>query len=170
MRLILGPERHWRRAAVQARSADLLLLRSPDAPPTAVEGFGRRLELRFNDIAEPRGGLVAPTAEMVATLLAFGRAASDLAVFCYAGVSRSTAAAYALACQASPVGEEARLAARLRRLSPSATPNPLVVALADLALSRDGRMSRAIAAIGRGAEAFDGPLVDWRLDGDAAGD
>jgi len=170
VRLILGPERHWRRAAALADEADLILLRSPDTPATRVEGFNRRLELRFNDIAEPRDGLLAATADMIAELLAFGRASAAITVLCYAGVSRSTAVGYALACQALPTGEEARLAASLRSISPSATPNALVVALADTALGRQGRMSRAVAAIGRGSEAFEGPLSDWRIDGDAAGD
>ncbi|PZQ65414.1 MAG: protein tyrosine phosphatase [Phenylobacterium zucineum] len=166
MRLIVGPERHWR-AGCLLRGADALLLRSPDAPPVEA---GRALELRFNDIAEPRPGLVAPDAQIVARILAFGAAPRTLAIHCYAGVSRSTAAAYALACQHAGPGSEERLALDLRRLSPAATPNSLMVALADDALNRAGRMSAAIAAIGRGAEAFEGPLFEWRLDPHPAGD
>jgi len=164
LRLIVGPA--WRLAEQPGlwRAADLLLLRSPGAEPPALGSTGRRLELSFNDIAESRPGLVAPDAAMVSDLLDFGRASSALAVACYAGVSRSTAAAYALACQASAPGVEDRLALTLRRLSPAATPNPLMVALADAALGRDGRMVRAIAAIGRGAEAFEGPLFVWMME------
>jgi predicted protein tyrosine phosphatase len=165
MRLIVGPERHW-----QAGGADLLLLRSPDAAPFPATGEGRRLELRFNDIAEPRAGLVAPNAAILAHILAFGGASHTLAIHCYAGVSRSTAAAYALACQHAGPGAEARLAEDLRRLSPAATPNPLMVALADEALGRGGRMIAAIAAIGRGAEAFEGPFFAWRVDPHPTGD
>jgi predicted protein tyrosine phosphatase len=44
----------------------------------------------------------------------------------------------------------------LRRASPSATPNRLLVSHADAILKRDGRMVAAVNAIGRGAEAFEG--------------
>jgi predicted protein tyrosine phosphatase len=40
-------------------------------------------------------------------------------------------------------------------LSPTAFPNPLMVALADGILGRNGRMSAAVAAIGRGVDAFE---------------
>lgn len=115
------------------------------------------LTLRFHDISEPREGYLAPSAEMVAQALAFANADdAPLVVHCYAGVSRSTAIAYAIACSRQPARDEAEIAVELRRLSPSATPNPLIVALADTQLGRDGRMVAAIAAIGRGAEAFEG--------------
>jgi predicted protein tyrosine phosphatase len=55
------------------------------------------------------------------------------------------------------------LAAQLRTLCPEATPNALMVALADTILRRDGAMSRAIAGIGRGVDAFEGTVIDWRF-------
>ncbi|GLK81521.1 tyrosine phosphatase family protein [Methylopila turkensis] len=124
------------------------------------------LALRFHDIAEPRAGLVAPTAGMVEEALAFA-AADDgpLVVHCYAGVSRSTAMAYAIACAREPGRDESELADELRRLSPTATPNRLIVALADAALARAGRMSAAIARIGRGEETFEGEPFALRLAG-----
>ena len=67
-------------------------------------------------------------------------------------MSRSTAAAFILACQREPGLSEVDIAAALRSASPIATPNPLMVALADAALGRNGRMIAAIAAIGRGAD------------------
>ncbi|MFD1331733.1 protein tyrosine phosphatase, partial [Methylopila musalis] len=116
----------------------------------------------------PRPGYAAPERAHVAAALAFaGRDARPLIVQCYAGVSRSPAMAYALACAAWPDRDEAALAAELRRLSPSATPNPRIVALADDLLGRDGRMRAAIAALGRGAEAYEGEMFAWSL-GDAA--
>ena len=56
----------------------------------------------------------------------------------------------------SDTADEAELAARLRKASPSATPNARLVAIADAMLGRDGRMREAIAGIGRGADAFEG--------------
>ena len=73
-------------------------------------------------------------------------------VQCWAGVSRSTAAAYVVACALEGEGREADVARRLREAAPFATPNPLIVALADAQLGREGRMVEAVAAIGRGAE------------------
>jgi predicted protein tyrosine phosphatase len=82
-------------------------------------------------------------------------------VHCYAGVSRSTAAAYVTVCTLNPGRSEASIAQALRRASPTATPNIRIVALADDMLGRNGRMVDAIAAIGPGALAEARP---FRLD------
>lgn len=71
---------------------------------------------------------------------------------CWAGVSRSPAAAYVIACTLSHEGQEASLARELRLAATFATPNLRLIALADRALGRQGRMIDAIRAIGRGAE------------------
>lgn len=115
------------------------------------------LTLYFHDISEPLDGLVPPTAADVDKALAFAAAgAGPILVHCYAGVSRSTAMAFAIACAREPGRDEFELAATLRRLSPTATPNRLIVRLADDSLGREGRMVAAIEAIGRGADAFEG--------------
>jgi predicted protein tyrosine phosphatase len=44
----------------------------------------------------------------------------------------------------------------LRQRSPTATPNARLVALADAALKREGRMIAAIEKIGRGEDCFEG--------------
>ena len=75
---------------------------------------------------------------------------------CWAGISRSTAAAYILAIAINPDLDKEALAQELRRRAPSATPNPLLVSMADEKLGRGGRMVAAIARIGRGADAFSG--------------
>lgn len=115
------------------------------------------LALVMNDISAPRDGLILPAARHVESLLSFAHATrSGLAISCYAGVSRSTAAAYVIACAMAPHRDEAALARQLRGLSPSATPNPLIVALGDEILARQGRMIEAVRAIGRGRDAFEG--------------
>lgn len=119
------------------------------------------LTIRFHDIVAPLAGHVHPSDAHVAEALAFA-AADDgpIVVNCYAGISRSTAMGFAIACARQPDRDEAEIANALREASPSATPNRLIVALADEALNRDGRMLAAIDAIGRGADAFEGaPFV-----------
>jgi predicted protein tyrosine phosphatase len=83
-------------------------------------------------------------------------------VHCWAGISRSTAAAFVVACTLNPERDERDIAWAIRRASPTATPNIRIVALADEMLEREGRMVAAIEAIGRGHVAGEG--VPFRLD------
>ena len=127
----------------------------------ALPGEAERLSLLFNDITEPRDGLTMPDESHVRALLDFAMEwdrAKPLLIHCYAGVSRSTASAYIIASALDPTLDETALAEKLRELSPSATPNIRLIALADNMLRRDGRMVAAIKAIGRGQEAFEGEV------------
>ncbi|WP_428032293.1 tyrosine phosphatase family protein [Ancylobacter sp.] len=120
----------------------------------------------FNDIVAPQEGLIHPAVEHVEAILAFARRwprAAPLVVHCYAGISRSTASAYIAACALEPGRNEAEIAQALRAASPIATPNALLVQIADAALGRQGRMSAAIAAIGRGREAMENEPFEIRL-------
>lgn len=144
-----------------AKAAHLVTLLSAGMPFERPQGIAaaNHLFLSMNDIVEARDGLVAPGRAHVEALLAFVQSwdrAAPLVVNCFAGISRSTAAAYITAAALSPERDEQELALTLRRLSPSATPNAGLVAHADALLGRKGRMVRAIAAIGRGADAFEG--------------
>lgn len=121
----------------------------------------------MNDIDSASEGLVAPDITHVESLIAFARDwdwARPLAIHCYAGISRSTAAAFIVAAALAPKRDEAELATKLRKLSPSATPNPRLVRHADMLLDRRGRMVTAIAAIGRGADAYEGTPFALPLD------
>jgi len=131
---------------------------TPLERPALIEAENHAV-IGVSDIAEPRDGHVLPADEHVAGILAFARAwprDKPLVIHCYAGISRSTAAAYIAACALAPERDEGAIADTLRAASPSATPNPLFVAIADRMLGREGRMVAAIARIGRGAEAFEG--------------
>ena len=55
-----------------------------------------------------------------------------------------------------------QIAQAIRAASPIASPNRLIVSLADKALGRDGRMVRALDAIGPGAMMVDS--VPFRID------
>jgi len=128
---------------------------------------GNHLFLGMSDISAPMDGHVVPAELHVERFLAFARRwdrAAPLVIHCWAGISRSTAAAYIAACALGPARDENAIATELRRVAPSATPNARLVALADAMLGRDGRMSAAIVRIGRGADAFEGTPFALRLD------
>lgn len=123
------------------------------------------LWLKLHDIAEAQEGMTPPGMDHVAAVLAFARRwdrSRPVVVHCFAGISRSTASAYIMAAALSPQRDEAELAAALRTASPTATPNARLIALADAALGRNGRMIEAIRGIGRGADAFEG--IPFRFD------
>ena len=125
------------------------------------------LWLEMDDIAEAMDGMVAPSHEHVEKLLAFldrWDRAQPMVVHCYAGISRSTAAAFISACVLSPKRDEAEIAARLRAASPTAYPNRRLVALADAHLGREGRMSAAIETMGFGIGAYEAEPFGLKLD------
>jgi predicted protein tyrosine phosphatase len=152
----------WRaRHVVTLLHHENLVARPPRVAPAD------HLVVPIHDICEPMEGLVCPAAEHVGALLDFVAGwdrGSPLVVHCYAGISRSTAAAFAAFCALRPEADEAEIAQRLRARSPAATPNPRFVALADEVLGRGGRMVRAVERIGRGAEASEGSVFALGLD------
>jgi predicted protein tyrosine phosphatase len=79
-----------------------------------------------------------------------------MVIHCWAGISRSTASAFAALCVLRENESEMELAQELRRASPSATPNRLITTLVDEHLGRQGRMVKAVESIGRGANAYEG--------------
>jgi predicted protein tyrosine phosphatase len=134
--------------------------------PTAIEAEGH-LYLAVSDIVEPMEGQVLPEAAHLEEFLAFVRAwdrKSPMLIHCFAGVSRSTAAAYIAACALAPERDEFAIACGLRAASPTASPNARLVALADDALGRGGRMNEAIAKIGRGEECSEGEPFTLELE------
>ena len=120
--------------------------------PPAIE-IERHLYIAVSDVIAPADGEIHPASEHIQRLLDFVRGwdqAEPLLIHCFAGVSRSTAAAFISACALNPSRAEADIAQAIRAASPTATPNSRLVALADDMLQRNGRMARAIDGIGRG--------------------
>jgi predicted protein tyrosine phosphatase len=118
----------------------------------------RHLKLAIHDVNEPREGDHACTSAHMQTILHFIGAwdrDAPILIHCYAGLSRSTATAYIAACLHNPSADEHHIAQALREASPAAWPNRRFVALADAELGREGRMSRAIEAIGEGQSWLD---------------
>jgi predicted protein tyrosine phosphatase len=113
----------------------------------------------LSDIVAELDGHTLPSKSHVEKLLGFVRGwdqTGPLLIHCWAGVSRSTAAAFIAACALRPHRDEAEIAQAVRANSPTATPNARLVAIADAMLGRDGRMVAAIAKIGRGCNCFEG--------------
>ncbi|MFL5059974.1 MAG: tyrosine phosphatase family protein [Xanthobacteraceae bacterium] len=119
----------------------------------------RHLILGLDDICEPADGFVCPAEEHVTDLIDFVRGwnrGAPMVVHCYAGISRSTASAFAAACLLNPHRDEISIARQIRAASPIASPNRLIVSLADKAMGREGRMLRALDEMGPGSMTVEG--------------
>jgi predicted protein tyrosine phosphatase len=146
-------------AKTGARSLVTLLSPGTDVERPAQIRPERHLYLAVSDIIAPQPGQVLADLNHLEDLLGFVQAwdrAEAMVIHCFAGVSRSTAAAFIAACALSPERDEFMIARAMRLASPTASPNSRLVALADEALGRRGRMNEAIANIGRGEECFEG--------------
>ncbi|WP_181699191.1 tyrosine phosphatase family protein [Chthonobacter albigriseus] len=149
------------------RVVSLVNFGTPMRLPASVR-HDDHLFLAMNDILDVLPGMTPPGHQHVSTLFEWLESwdrSAPLVIHCFAGISRSTAAAYSAVCALNPERDEEELAQTLRRLAPSATPNRRIVSIADEILGRGGRMTQAIDAIGRGADAFEG--TPFRLDLDA---
>jgi predicted protein tyrosine phosphatase len=126
-------------------------------PQSVLEA--NHLKVAIDDITEEMDGFVAPSDLHVEQVLNFVRAwdrSAPLVVHCYAGISRSTASAFAAACALNPHRDEVAIARQIRAASPIASPNRLIVTLADKALGREGRMLRALDEMGPGSMMVEG--------------
>jgi predicted protein tyrosine phosphatase len=156
--IVVTPLEHLDATVARHQPSHVLTLLSPGHEDGARHEppFVRHLQLYFHDITEARAGLIAPHRESIGAILDFAQNWTDarpLLVHCWAGISRSSAAAFMIAC-ARNASHEQDIADELRRRAPFATPNRLMVALADDLLQRSRRMVEAIERIGRGADAF----------------
>jgi predicted protein tyrosine phosphatase len=141
------------RVIAERRPSHMVSLLDPSsmiATPLGIRAE-RHLKLGVNDISIPTEGLVPPNEEVVLNLLEFSRSwdeSAPMLVHCWAGISRSTAAAFVIACDKSPAADERALAMAMRRASRHASPNRRIVTLADDIMGRGGRMVDAIDAMG----------------------
>lgn len=152
-------------AAQKHGAHEMISLMSPGQDfdrPRAIQK-DRHLKVGINDINFDTEGLISPEEKHVATIIEFARAwdqKNPLLIHCWFGVSRSPAAALISALANDPDQDDCELANRLREASPSATPNRRIVEIGDQLLGRNGKLSQAVNAIGRGREASQGnPFV-----------
>jgi len=156
------------RTIAQYRPSHMITLLSPEymiETPRQIAAE-RHLRLAVNDVLEVWASDSPPSETHISRLIAFGRgwdAAATMLVHCWAGISRSMAAAYTLLCDRAGPGCESDIARELRARAAHAYPNALIVALADRALHRQGRMIEAVAGIGRGELVAEGCCVEFPL-------
>lgn len=157
--IIVSPLTRIAEMAVRHRATEMvsLLAAGQDFHRPAVIAKDRHLVLGLNDITfAGTGNLIAPGEVHVEEIIRFARAwnrEAPLLIHCWMGVSRSPAAALIASLAVHPEEEDAALAARLRAASPFATPNARLIDIADGMLERKGALIRAVAGIGRGADA-----------------
>lgn len=140
-------------ARVRRPSHAVSLLDPGSAFPDLSEHLPDHLRVEVHDIDTHTEGLHAPADTHLSAILDFVRKwgrDDPILVHCWAGISRSTATAFITACLHNPEVEEIHIAKQLREISPTASPNLRLIALADGAMRREGRMVAAIDAIGRG--------------------
>ncbi len=158
----------WR--TMEARAAEMgathvLSLLGIEGVPQTPQGIdpARHLHIEVDDFPAPYAGDIEPTEAHVRTFLEFAEKwdrQGAMFVHCYAGVSRSTAAALSILCHYNP-GREMEAAAALRQAAPHAKPNGRIVALADRVMGLDGRLVGAVEAMGPGFyEGGPTPLVE----------
>ncbi len=141
----------------------LVSLLDPETMIDTPQGIdaARHLRLSVNDIAEPNEMLVSPSEVHVSQLIGFIRRwdqRSPMLVHCWAGISRSTAAAFIALCTLNENHPEDDLARLVRARGSHAYPNRLMVRLADDILGRKGRMRAAVEALGPARATWEGEL------------
>ena len=125
------------------------------------------LILAVDDIVDAAEGFTVPAEEHVGRLIAFANQwdrKTPMVVHCFAGISRSTGAAFVAACALNPGRDEHDIARAIRDASPTAQPNARIVGIADQLLKRDGRMIAAVESLGPGEIASEGHPFRLALD------
>lgn len=141
----------------------LISLLDPESMIDTPEGITRERHLRLgmNDISMPVDSMTQPGGEHVQALLDFVKEwdqKQPLLVHCWAGISRSTAAAFITLCALNEKHDELEMALLIRRLGDHAYPNRLMIKIADDLLQREGRMCAAIEAMGPARATWEGEI------------
>lgn len=166
--ILVCPLRDLNAVLARVRPSHLVSILSASHMIGTPDGIDRHLKLCLSDIAAPDEGKVAPDASHIERLLAFGQTWSGqkpLVVHCWAGISRSMAAAYILMCARAPKGCESAIAKKIRGNAAHANPNRLMIRLGDRILGRNGRMIDAVESMGRAKFVEFGAPVEFSLDG-----
>jgi predicted protein tyrosine phosphatase len=134
--------------AARLQPEQIISMLDPGTPLTTPDSVDadRHHRFFFHDISDLVEDQIAPSHEHIERVLEIGTnwaADEPLLIHCYAGVSRSTAAALILLCQRNP-GREKEAARLVRQRGAHAWPNRLMIQIADDLLQREGRMIDAL--------------------------
>ena len=149
----------------KSRATHLLSVMGPNDMIDPWPGLepDRHCRVTVNDIVEASDGLVLAGEAHVTQIIDFARvwarAGTDrrpLIIHCWAGISRSTAAAYIALCALNAKKDEREIARALRDVAPFAKPNGRLIEVADEVLNRKGRMCGAISDL---------PEAQWLANG-----
>jgi len=143
----------------------LISLLDPHSMIETPEGIesDRHLKLGMNDVATPDPGFSAPAEQHIRDLIQFARnwdTVSPMLIHCWAGISRSTAAALIVMSARNASNSEHDLAQLLRDRAPHAHPNRLMIDIADRLMEREGRLIDAVEKMGSGALAWRGKTFE----------
>ena len=129
----------------------VITLEDPGRRPGEGLRFWRKpapphLVLSFEDVDDDHLGIQVATHDQVAQALAFARdqRAGSILIHCLHGVGRSAGVALAILADREGVGSEGQALEQLLSLRPEATPNRVVIKLADNLLERDGALVAAV--------------------------
>jgi len=117
-----------------------------DAMPKSLGKPTMAVHYPMDDVEDPTDPL-APTEQDVMDILveaSMMEHGNTMIIHCKAGISRSTAAAYAILCNALGPGKEQEALDILLQIRPTSYPNRLIVAYADRILDRGGKMLETI--------------------------
>lgn len=161
-RILVTPLSLLNDAAKRHRPSHVVTLIGPATAVETPEGIvaGHHLRLDIHDIDVPQPELIAPASTHIRELLSFAGGwdcQAPILVHCWAGISRSTAAAFIIACSRND-GAEMDIAKAMRQRAPHANPNRLMVRHADALLGRGGRMVAAVQSMTPATEAYEGEL------------
>ena len=154
--------------AVELGATHIISLLGIEGVPDTPIGIdpAQHLHIEVDDVPAPFAGDIAPTEEHIRNILDFctkWNRQGPMFVHCYAGVSRSTAAALTIFCHFNP-GREMDAAMALRRAAPHARPNLQIIAIADQLMGLENRLQEAVDTIGPGTyEGGPTPLVELSL-------
>ena len=128
--------------------------------PPSIKPYNH-LNLGFHDIQELVKGREGPSENDIFQLLEFSRAWNGdgpMVVHCHGGVSRSPTAALIILAEFNPVREQ-EAAAVLRKAIPHADLNGWMVRIADALLRCDGKLVKAVQAVGAPTDYYEEPLL-----------
>lgn len=168
--IIVCPLSDLPKAIREERPSAVVSLLSPHQMIPEIHSFtdGRHLRLEMEDVSEIRRGEMGPAREHISELIEFvGKwdQSAPIIIHCWAGISRSTAAALITQCVLRPDADDAELAIRMASVAPHAKPNRLLIQYADEALDRGGHLIKAAKSVWTDVAVYEGTRFYYPLHG-----